>query len=588
MTNRKLPKPTSDLAKVFVSSLRKVDPLNKKLLLFLALLLILTDLGYEGQRSPDRLVTLLPISLASVALFFAIYLPFVLLLKKVKNSATRGGLQFLVVIIAEVIKSAFLIFLFRPEVFLAHFLERLPGDITLAALYWLVAGVAHAASEDHLFALSELKKAGETLAQQRSVSLRTAGEVEQQLHDKANLALLSDLTRLSQLSKQVMDSAKASEVKLEIQRLIRNQVRPLSRELKSRVEVIEAMKPLTTPVTLSRQIRVSLNLDATFIASYVIAMPNIFLTILTKSDWMTSILIFGISLSYPLLGRTIQALSTARKLSVFKGIFFVCLISVVSYLPLGWALAGASEQHPGLALTSITAAGILLLTCSIGTGWFALQRERAEIVEEIKRLTQEAKQELDLLDQSIWVAQRRWSYLIHGTVQAALTVAASRLELAKRPDEKLREDVEADINRAKQILTSPPEFTQSSKVLLDEIVQTWDGVCKFEFQIAPSAELALDQHATSVTCFIEIVKELVSNASRHGGATKFWLNAYLNSNGEMEIITGNNGRPIPNDISPGLGFQMISELTKEWRIDRKTSGFSAILPIPKKSMGVIR
>lgn len=296
----------------------------------------------------------------------------------------------------------------------------------------------------------------------------------------------------------------------------------------------------------------------------------------------------AISLSYPLVGKTLQAFTSAKKLSVVKGVALSCIISTVSYLPFGWAIAVASQEHQDLALTSITAAGILLLTCSMGTGWFALQRERSEIVEEIKRLNREAKQELDLLDQAIWVAQRRWSYLIHGTVQAALTVAASRLELAKRPDGKLREDVEADINRAKQILTSPPEFTESSRSLLEEIFQTWDGVCKFEYQISPSAEQALDQHATSATCFIEIVKELVSNASRHGSATKFWLNAYLNSEGEMEIITGNNGRPIPNDISPGLGFQMISELTKEWKIDRKASGFSAILPMPKKSMASIR
>jgi hypothetical protein len=90
--------------------------------------------------------------------------------------------------------------------------------------------------------------------------------------------------------------------------------------------------------------------------------------------------------------------------------------------------------------------------------------------------------------------------------------------------------------------------------MLRLLTLTWEGVCSFSYQISSSAEKSLNQSPTSTICFIEILKELVSNASRHGGATKFWLNAYLNPEGDLEMIAGNNGKPVPSDIThQGLG-----------------------------------
>ena len=310
-------------------------------------------------------------------------------------------------------------------------------------------------------------------------------------------------------------------------------------------------------------------------------MPNVFFTLLTKSDFTTSLLLLAVSFSIPIVGRLVQNLLPNQLMKVTRALFLSGLVSVFCYLPLGYAISIFAQNWSSLSVTVFTAGGVLLLTCLMTTSWFALQRERLAIVEEIKRVNREAKHDLDLLNQSLWLAQRKWSYLIHGTVQAALTVASSRLELAQRPDERLRVQVESDINRAKQALTSPQEFSGDPSELLQEIAATWEGVCNFTYQISASALHALSQSPTSTICFIEILKELVSNASRHGGATKFWLNAYLNAEGDLAMIAGNNGKPVPSDISAGLGFQMITDLTKDWEIDRKAAGFSATLPMPK-------
>lgn len=576
-----LPDSSRNLLSLMWTSFKKIDPLSPKLILLLAILLFLTDMGYEGQRSPDRLPELALFSIASILVFFAIYFGMVFLTKNVQNNTVKGIALFSIVIIAEICKSAVLIFAFRTEVFIEHFLERLPGDISLAVLYWLIAGVIRSTSDDHLLAVSELNRSFQRLYQQRSLTLKTASEVEQDLHDKASSVLLNDLDRLASLSREIMDAAKASEVKLEIQRLVRNQVRPLSRELRARVEVLESLNPSEAPSTKLGSLRSIPRQDASYIVSYLIAMPNIFSTFISKTDLITSLLLLLASVSYPLLGRLVQNFFPKRKFSIASSLIVCGIVSAICYLPFGFVISFFASQWPELLVTVFTAGAVLLLTCLVSTSWFTLQRQRLEIVEQIKQINREAKHEFDLLDQSIWVAQRRWSFLIHGTVQAALTVAASRLELSRRPDDRLRVQVESDITRAKDILTNPPEFSGDARVLLDEIVATWEGVCSFSYQISFSAEKSLNQSATSTICFIEILKELVSNASRHGGATKFWLNAYLNPEGDLEMIAGNNGKPVPNDISAGLGFQMITDLTRDWEIDRKAAGFSATLPMPR-------
>lgn len=573
------------LFKTFWNGIKTVNPLNYRILGLMAFLLFATDLGYEGQRSPEKLIILLPASLASLFVFFIFFIPVVLVVNRISNRTIRGVVLFFIVILAAIVKSASFISLLHPEQFLMRYAERLPGDISLAALYLLIAGAVTSAFEKHRLAIEELNRASNRLGDQKQLRLESASQTETRFNEKANSVLLAELDRLALLTQEVLDSAESAKLKMQIQSLIRNQVRPLSRELRSRADALSEKMPVVSSVTkftMKPRLLSIPALDSTFVASYVVAVPNIFLTILSKTDLLSTLLIASISLTYPTLGRLVQAFLPNRKVTIARSLIMVSLICFVAYLPTGLAIAFNASDKPLLQVTSVTAGAVLWLSAIFGTAWFALQRERAEKVSRVERLNQEIKHEMDLLDQAIWVAQRKWSYLIHGTVQAALTVAASRLEMANRHDMKLRMAVYHDIERAKRALTNPPEFSSDAKEMLEEIALTWAGVCNFEYQISPSAHQALSQSTTSTTCFVEIIKELISNANRHGGATKFWLNAHLNAQGDLEVVAGNNGKQFSPDASRGMGFEMISTLTKNWQFERgSATGFSATLPMPR-------
>lgn len=585
MKLRLVPRSSSSLASLVNTGLSRLELRNPRLLGFLSVTLFLTDIGYEGQRSFGVFPLLFLFSPISIVAFLVVFLGLFLVVNKMQSNGAKAFAIVVITSIAAAAKSLVLMLLLHQENFAVNLQQRIAGDLTIAILYILIAAAIFNAYNNHLQVVAELNRVTARLLEQKNTTIAVADEVEAELQKRANSSLGSELDKIASSNEKVMDAGESAALKIQIQALVRNQVRPLSRELQARVQILRSIVPPELEPSKSRnlwKLKVVPNLDSSFVASYVIAMPNIFFTILSKADFWSSLIVLWISISYPILGRLIQFALPGKRISVSNALNIPAVASLAAYLPTGIAIYILGLQYPLVGLTTFTAGGVLMFTAICSTAWFALQRTRDENAAEIQKVNSEIKHELDLLDQAVWVAQRKWSYIIHGTVQGALTVASSRLEMSAKPDEKLKLAVRADIERAKTVLSSPPNFDRPLKELLGEIVDTWQGVCDVEYQIAPSAQQALEKSKTSTTCLIEILKELVSNASRHGGASKFWLNAYLNSEGDLSIVAGNNGKVMSGELSTGLGFEMITKLTKNWSLTGTTSGsFSAILPMPR-------
>ena len=585
MTSIRLPHSTRQLLDLIWQGLGRLNLLNPKLLITLTVLLFATDVLYEGQRYPEILPRLLWVSPALIAVFVLTLMPFVWLVKRIKSESFKAVFLLFWVMVGAALKSFLFMYFLHPETYVAKFQDRVAGDLTIAGLYIVIAAVIFNAYEYHANVVFELNQASTRLAEQRETRIEVASEVEKELQDRAQSALLGELEKISQSNKAVLNSAESAALKLQIQSLIGNQVRPLSRELLAQVEVLRSKK--VEEIQESRfgdLLKLGFNprLDSSFIASYVISIPNILVTIASKVDWSASLILLVISASYPLIGWALSRLFPNRGMSWLASSILTGIVSLLAYIPTGLYLNSLSQEYPPVSITTFSAAGVLVFTALAATAWFALQRNREEKAAEILRVNAETRHEIDLLDQALWVAKRKWSYIIHGTVQGALSVASSRLEMATKFDENLKQQVHSDIERAKSVLTNPPNFARPAREMFAEIADAWRGVCDFEYQISPSAEKSLADSHTSATCLIEITKELISNASRHGKATKFWINAYLDSEGDMSLVAGNNGKPGERSYSSGLGHEMISQLTRNWSASGLNyNHFNATLPLPR-------
>ena len=585
MKIRPVPQSTQRLASLVSTGLGRFHGLNPKMLLALAVILFLTDVGYEGQRSSHVLPSLLLYSPASIAVFLVVFTSLFLVVRRTGSNAARSISLIVAAMFAAAAKSLVLMFLIHGVDFLPNLEERIAGDLSITAVYMVVAAVISLSYSNHIQVVEELNRVSLRLAEEKSTTIAVASGVESELQKKANVTLGAELDRIAQSSERVLDSVETSALKLQIQALVRNQVRPLSRELQARVQILRNKSTAQLQKSSLRDIwnlRVIPRIDSSFVASYVIAIPNIFFTVASKAGLANALVVAAVSLSYPLIGRVLQFGLTRKKLPIAYVLNIPAIVSLIAYVPTGIVMHNLSLEYPLVGVTTYTAAGVFIFTCVAATAWFALQRTRDENAAEILKVNAEIRHALDLLDQAVWVAQRKWSYIIHGTVQGALTVASSRLEMASKPTDELKLAVRADIERAKNVLVSPPTFDRPAAVMFEEIADTWQGVCDFEYQIAPSAEAALAKSQTSTTCLVEVAKELVSNANRHGGANKFWINCYLNADGDLSIVAGNNGKAVPAGASGGLGYEMISQLTKDWSLAGGVSNnFTATLPLPR-------
>ena len=590
MSGASSPTSPKSLSSLVATGLGRLNVFQPRLLIAISIILFMTDIGYELQRDPAVFPLVIPFSLISIVVFLlALAGPFFWIRKMGTNAGRAIGLL-LATLAAATVKSFLLMFLLHGESYLQKFQERILGDLTIATLYILVTAAMFHAFNNHLQVAEELNRVSVRLLEQKNTRIEVASEVELELREKANSTLDAELNRISAASERIFDPVESSALKLQIQALVRNQVRPLSRELQAKVQVLRSITPPESEIKGAkslRKLRVIPRIDSSFIASYAVAIPNVLLTILSKSDLPATLFVAAVSVSYPLLGRIIQFTFSRKRIPVASALVTPALVSLIAYLPTGYVIYQLAEQYELVGFTTLTACGVLLFTNIASTAWFALQRSRDENAAEILRVNAEIRHELDLLDQSVWVAQRKWSYIIHGTVQGALTVAASRLEMANKLDDKLKEAVRADIERAKSVLASPPNFARPLDELMQEIVQTWEGVCDFEYQISPSAISALASSQTSTICLVEITKELISNAKRHGDATKFWLNAHLDHNGDLAVVAGNNGNSKSSTENSGLGMEMISQLTRSWKFTGPDfTNFTTVLPMPRSSRGV--
>jgi hypothetical protein len=213
--------------------------------------------------------------------------------------------------------------------------------------------------------------------------------------------------------------------------------------------------------------------------------------------------------------------------------------------------------------------------------WSAFKRERLAYLEEIESLNVERARQLALLDQAVWVARRNWSFLVHGTVQGALSVALSRIQLADSLSPEQATQVLKDVERARAALNKTQSFNQRWDEVWPQIEQTWEGVCEVTHITSPEADLLLATSSPTATCVAEIAKELVSNAFRHGKATRVEIEISLASPEDLLITSTNNGDLIADERVEGIGSEMFEELTGSWGWTNTPNGpqFQAVIPV---------
>jgi len=170
--------------------------------------------------------------------------------------------------------------------------------------------------------------------------------------------------------------------------------------------------------------------------------------------------------------------------------------------------------------------------------------------------------------------------LLHGPVQGRLAAASMSLRLYSGAREEERE---ADL----------AETVRTATVLLDAALADLDRLGRSEATHWPTIDAGISSIATTwsgllavtwavdalSTCppelidrCVDVVAELITNASRHGGARTAHVEVSASAGSRLRIIVEDDGTGPSGPITPGSGLSAITGQGGSWDLDRTPAG----------------
>jgi hypothetical protein len=202
----------------------------------------------------------------------------------------------------------------------------------------------------------------------------------------------------------------------------------------------------------------------------------------------------------------------------------------------------------------------------IGTAFVTALTAAQKVAErELSESNAALQAEWEIYQRDFWVANKRWSYLLHGEIQAALTTAIARLTIRPIVTSLDVAEVREDMDRILQSLSKPLNIEIDLKAAMDDLVEVWHGVVAITYTGSKEAVDLLDKDGFAKQSISEICKEAVGNAYRHGKATKVEIDLRILSK-RFELTITNDGVAPLEKRSKGIGSKMLDDLAPRWTL----------------------
>ena len=467
-------------------------------------------------------------------------------------------------------------------------------QLVTGALYELVmVGIwanVNGAYRSHKAIVAELSSTKNEILGYRENAEEILREQQENLVSLTRKSLLPQLMLIEEaIAAGVSTPVSRWGVAQELKGLINNQVRPLSEALR------RSARDLAKPSKISQEPTVSiLAIPKRFFISHSIFPGVNYLVILlgfiASPYWLLGLGWVPISalfsISYLLVLVALKRITAPwPEISAWLGVPLLVIFSVLPVLPsfaLTVLLYPNDEQATIFGLSMMTLSAVVFLALALLDSFdFGSRAYRAQLDEQVKDLAYETA----LFEQQLWAARRNWSLVIHGTVQASLTAALTRLN-SNEVDETTSELAKKDLERAISALTNPPVVNLQLARAIEDLAATWQGVCEIEFEISAQLKKIFSSDANLAMCVNEILKEAVSNAVRHGDAKNANIEMKLVGGDVVELKVSNDGTPPSTIARKGLGSALLDELTLAWKLstgpNREKTVLLVTLPHSKK------
>lgn len=241
--------------------------------------------------------------------------------------------------------------------------------------------------------------------------------------------------------------------------------------------------------------------------------------------------------------------------------------------------------------TSVEQIHVLLLFGAVvgGTAFAAQfsQLQRKTTTEKLAGVNQQLELLNASLRQELWLNRRRTASVLHGPVQAALFASAMKLSQAPEPTAELVTEVEKDIQDALEKLNNPSNLEREGiSSVLEQIVDIWSDAANITIDLTGKLELAISDEPLASEALVEISREFINNAIKHGKAGTVALRVFRLDPYRLAVEVTDDGQGIPPGAKPGFGSKLLTELSLNWkqsRVGDKTVSYAEIVLVQENS-----
>ena len=425
--------------------------------------------------------------------------------------------------------------------------------------------------------LEETRQLSDALAQLEAGTEATA--IEQVTEVSTSLVRDLEAVALQPVHEQVR----------EIQSIIDDKVRPLSRELASTIHRwVPHIKPGASPRLREvwAQTDPFEHLPSFWVAaSFVLtAMPSALYFFGWRHAldlaWWTGLLLYLTQrITYPVVRRVLPKVrSPWRELLITIAFEFLALpIGAVSYLLL------LDTQHPRtyLSITVISFPVYAWLVLLGNTFW----RDAKLREERLLEVREDLRWAIARVNMLAWFNRGVIARLLHGPIQNAMHATVLRLrdqDPSAVIDGVIRE-LQTRIADVEPLLRDRERPTRAIEEEFAGIAEIWTGLAAVTISAAPEALAALREDGPGTAIVLDLCQEATSNAIRHGSATEVELS--LTSAGRtLELGVRDNGRKRVPSVSVGVGTQFLETCSMGWsyRRDDGTNTLTVTIPVTQE------
>jgi len=244
-------------------------------------------------------------------------------------------------------------------------------------------------------------------------------------------------------------------------------------------------------------------------------------------------------------------------------------------------------SHAGLAasLQNLVGGADMLLFSSNTGSWvlafflnfqLTLEASRKESLRALERELEAMDWQRKKLQQEVWGETRTLAKYVHGDIQGQIRAAALRTQpLSGEELEDLRTACLEALDERPAALSLESFFTQSREL--------WAGVMTIETDISPEVEDATEQDPFAKDALIEVTRECMINAVRHGQTNSISISTKLQTSeaGAFVFLEAKNiGHKLPEALETGFGSELFNDATSSWTRENWDEGVVVSAQIP--------